>query len=373
MKICCLIDSLGSGGAQRQMAELVKALVQRGHETRLLVYHPHLNHFQPDVEAVGVQPEAIVSQTKLGRIRATRKLVRADRPDCIISFLHTPNLLGVAAAISPSRIPLIVSERSLDTDGKNRSNRIRFNAFRFADRVVTNSYSQANFIAEYFPFLKSKTVVVANSVDLDRFRPRSDGANNNSELRRLIVAARVEPVKNASRLIEALRLAKHELVKEGSRLRIEWFGNTLMNGDQPTPEAHCYLAAVEQIAKVGLEDDFVFHGAVDNIQDRLGGHDGACLASTYEGCPNAICEAMASGLPVVASNISDLKVMLGENAFLFDPLDVNDMAAKLVAFARTPSERLATMGKQLRQAAENRFSPQSFADAYEQLVREVVK
>ena len=46
MRILCVIDSLGSGGAQRQMVSLAQGMVARSHEVEFFVYHPELDHFK---------------------------------------------------------------------------------------------------------------------------------------------------------------------------------------------------------------------------------------------------------------------------------------------------------------------------------------
>ena len=225
MKICCLIDSLGAGGAQRQMTALVGALSQRGYEVTLLTYHK-FDHFLPDVQQF-IEPKTIESSSRLGRFWSLRREVRKQRPDCIISFLDTPNLLGVFSSLPPDRIPIIVSERSLDTK-RTLKNSTRLNAFRLADKVVTNSQAQAAFIQQHYPFLSDKIEVIRNTVDLSKFSPKVR-ASQNSNLR-LLVAASVIAVKNAHRLIEAIRIANSKLKDAGRPLvTVDWFGNNLFN------------------------------------------------------------------------------------------------------------------------------------------------
>ena len=135
MKICCIIDSLGSGGAQRQMTWLVRALVSRGHEIQLLTYYDY-DHFLPLIREVGVEPESIATASSFGRFWAARKKVREFGADVIISYLNTPSILAVYASLMPARIPVVVSERVFEEEGPNNANRIRFNIFRAADCVV---------------------------------------------------------------------------------------------------------------------------------------------------------------------------------------------------------------------------------------------
>jgi len=351
------------------MTWLVRALVERGNDVRLITYFPEIDHFLSDIRATGVEPESVQSNSKLSRLRNVRKLIRQDRPDCIISFLHTPNLMGVFSSLRPNRIPVIVSERSLDVYGKTKSNRIRFNAFRFADRVVTNSESQAAFIRKHFSFLSQKIVFIQNSVDLEKFHPQKSTRTNESGFKKILVAASVSSVKNAHGLIRAIRLANDELE---APLVVEWLGRNFFVDGNPTADSEYFLEAQRLVSELGVEEFFRFFDPVSDIHKRMNDYDAICLPSIYEGSPNVVCEAMACGKTVLASDISDISKVLGSSNYLFDPLDDRDIAEKLVAFAKTPNSQLEQIGKRNRKTAEEQFSPKTFADRYQKLVSEVV-
>ena len=367
MKICCLIDSLGSGGAQRQMVALVEMLLRREHDVRLITYFKKFDHFLPDILALGIEPENVDVTTKFGRFRKIRKAIRKDRPDCIVSFLNTPNLIGIFSSLPPRRIPIIVSERNNDIAGKNRSNSIRFNSFRMTDRVVTNSRAQSTFIATHFPFLNNKTVVIPNCVDLKKFRPRE--SNSRQPGKRLLIAASFIPSKNTHRFLKALKLANDELSEP---VRVDWFGNNLFVDGNPTPGSNFFLEAKALVKELGLESEFQFHDPVSDIHERFANYDAVCLPSIYEGCPNIVCEAMASGKPVLASDISDLSDFISYPDFLFEPTDIDKIATAIRKFAEMPEDQLQAIGKQNRTEAEQRFDKEIFADRYEQLIRAIV-
>ncbi len=345
------------------MTWLIRALLKRKHKIQQFTYFDKFDHFLPDVRAMGIEPENISASSRIGRFWNVRKAIRRNKPDCIISFLNTPNLIGVFSSLRPGRIPLIVSERSLDIHGKTMSNRIRFNAFRMADRVVTNSQSQSKFIADNYPFLKTKTVVIPNCVDLDKFHPQQKQQSRPGK--RLIVAASVIPVKNTHRLIKAVKLANQDAEVP---ILVDWFGNNLFVDGKPTPASKYFIEARDLVTQLGLESEFKFHDTVSDIHSRFASYDAVCLPSLFEGCPNIVCEAMSSGMPVLASNISDLQTLFGNFELLFEPTSIESIASTLKQFAQMSNTSLDQIGKQNRIEAKKRFSPERFAASYDKLV-----
>lgn len=368
MKVCCLIDSLGSGGAQRQMTWLVKALVEQGYQVRLLLYHSDFDHFLPAIRESGISPEYINAASKLGRFMAFRRRIRRDKPDCVISFLNTPNLLAIFSALKPDRIPVIVSERSLQVGSPTFTAKLRFNAYRLADRVVTNSIAQRTFIETRFPFLKRKMATITNCVDLSKFRPNVEDREIGQGIK-VLVAASVIPVKNTHRFIQAVKLANDQLEHP---IHVDWYGNNLFVDDRPTPGSEYFLKSVAMVDELGIKSQFVFHDTVNDLHDRFSNYDVVCLPSLYEGCPNVVCEAMASGLPVLCSDVSDLRQVLDNPSVLFDPRDIRSIAATLVDFARTPVSDRKGQSNRNRQFAEEHFSPVRFFEQFDGLVRQVV-
>ena len=364
MKICCLIDTLNSGGAQRQMTWLVRALVGKGHDVRLLNYHK-FDHYLPDIEACGVKRELINSESKIGRFWKFRSAIRRRRPDVIISFLDTPNFIGLFAGAPPKKIPVIVSERNHDIGGVNRTNKIRFNAFRLASKVVTNCYSQNEFVSKHFPFLKTKLTTILNCVDLKKFCPSSEqplGAP------KIIVAASVCERKNP----EGLILASSILVKRNVEHSISWFGNNFFQDGSPTTDSECFVRCSEMIQEMQLQGHFRFENPVTNIEADFRTHNACCLPSFREGCPNVVCEAMASGLPVLVSDHGDMKKMVNSKLGLrFDPESPESIAQAIEKFASLDLDQRKAMGLESRKFAEEKLSPERFASQYDSLINEV--
>src|SRR5690625_1899614 len=96
MKVLCLIDSLGSGGAQRQLIELAKGFKEKGHEVSFLTYH-EINFFKPELDKVDIQVHTILEPNYLKRTLKIRKYIRNGNFDAVLSFLEGASFMAEIA------------------------------------------------------------------------------------------------------------------------------------------------------------------------------------------------------------------------------------------------------------------------------------
>ena len=98
-----------------------------------------------------------------------------------------------------------------------------------------------------------------------------------------------------------------------------------------------------------------------------------CLPSHFEGTPNVICEAMASGLPVMASNVCDNPnfVIPGNTGWLFDQKNISDMAKTIMEISNTSFEELSFYGKESRKLVEKKCSEEVFVNKYIKLIESI--
>ncbi|MDH7502489.1 MAG: glycosyltransferase family 4 protein [Verrucomicrobiota bacterium] len=366
MRIICLIDSLGSGGAQRQMAYLAVLLKQAGHDVRLLKYHP-LDFFEPFVVSKGVRVDTLNGLSPLKRICAVRAYIRNACPDAVIAFLSTPSLLAELSGLPRRRFKIIVSERSLDIRGPTLSTYRRLLFHALAEHVVANSCSQADFICRTAPWLARKTTTILNCVDLDEFSPTKCCDPNTTPENRFLVLASLSKWKNPVALVQALALlAKRRPDLEWS---VDWYGSKLLRDRGALP----YSAFSETDAAIrgaGFESRFHLHDPSPVAAKLYGGAHAVILPSLFEGCPNVLCEAFACGLPVLASRVGDIPRLVenGVNGFLFDPHSSQDMSRAIERFCDLPREHRVAMGRANRGKAEKLFSFTRFLGEYEALL-----
>jgi glycosyltransferase involved in cell wall biosynthesis len=351
-RILCLIENLGSGGAERQLTGLAVMLKQQGYEVEVW-YYVKKEFYLPYLQDNGVVgrylPEA---NNPRNRFFVLKKYIKRYHPDIVISYSASTSMIACVLKRLGAKYKLIVSERNT-TQKLTRSEKIRFFCYRWADVIVPNSHSQAKFINDHFPELSSKVKVITNFVDAEKFKP-FDKPILEHDGTRMICVGRLMPQKNLPRFIEAIS----KIVKDGYKLRVNWFGQDLKDAYS----VECYKAIQEH----HLEQDFVFYAPSSNIQEEYQKADVFCLPSLYEGFPNVLCEAMSCGKPVLCSRVCDNPniVQEGENSLLFDPLNIDDMVAAIEHYIDLPLEKKNDMGKKSREIAVELFSKEKFIADY---------
>lgn len=218
-------------------------------------------------------------------------------------------------------------------------------------RVVSVSESTRRDLVEYVRIRPERVQVAYNGADLARFAGAARScaaAHVAAELDIdgpfILYTARLEhPGKNHVRLLEALALLKqrghlsHKLVLAGSR----WNGTEVIE---------------DTIAKLGLQHDVVITGFVENrlLPELYAAADVFVFPSLFEGFGIPLLEAMATGTPVCAANVSSIPEVVGDAALLFDPLSTDDIARQLQRLLQDGRLRQELIGRGRRQA--QRFS-----------------
>ena len=128
------------------------------------------------------------------------------------------------------------------------------------------------------------------------------------------------------------------------------------------------------ISRRGLGNVFRLHDEVKDVAPLYHSADVFCLPSLHEGTSNVICEAMSSGLPVLASRVSDNPRLVrdGESGFLFDPMSPKDIAGAIMRFADMSIEGRRRMGVTGRKMAEGMLSPDVRTDRYVELIEGLI-
>lgn len=352
-RILLLVDSLISGGAQRQIVGLAKLLHDNKYQVQIVYYHK-IEFYKPFLDSNDVPNKFLVGATGyLNRIFRIRKAIKKFEPDVVISYLDTPNIIACLLKASGMNFKLVASERNT-TQVLTLREKIKFFMMRWADAVVPNSYSQEKFIFEHYPKLVGKMTTITNFVDTDSFVPSQ---NSPSSLCRIVTVGRVTEQKNTLKFLDALR----QLKNDGLAFHVDWYGYS-------DPQ---YMAQCEgYIKENNLSNVFTFHEPSTDIVSIYQECDVFVLPSVYEGFPNVVCEAMSCGKPILCSDICDNPMIVadGENGYLFDPEDVSDMVEKIKAFIALSLDEKILKGEKSRQIAIEKFSSENFIKKYIDLI-----
>ena len=354
-KVICLIESLGSGGAERQLTGLAVLLKQQGYEVEVWTYYPQ-DFYLPTLKDGNVKyryiPEA---QRKSKRLSVLRKELKKANPDTVIAYLDTACMVACIIKVMGAKFKLIVSERNT-TQHLSRRERLKFFLYRFADYIVPNSHTQSDFVKSNIPTLAHKVKCITNFVDTELFVPALQKSERTP--RRILTVARIMPQKNVLGYIKAIK----NVIDRGGLLRVDWYGNSV--------DENYYNECKQAVANYGLEDVFIFHPAKSNIIEEYHDAEWFCLPSYYEGFPNVVCEAMSCGLPILASNVCDNAQIVadGQNGFLFDPNDEEQIANVLLKSLDLPGHNIVTMGENSRKIAIDKFSKKQFIHLYSEII-----
>jgi glycosyltransferase involved in cell wall biosynthesis len=367
MKLLLIIDHFGSGGAQRQMVELACGLRRRGHAVEMFAYFPQHEFFRASLD----ERQIIVHERPGGRgssievVRRLAVLMRSGRYDVAVSFLSTPSIYAELARVFAPGTRLVVSERTSFHDDKSVIGAfLRRMLHLLSDQVVANSETQAAWLRSR-PWLRNSVSCIYNGVDLSRFQPVESLPKSGRTLR-LLGVGRIGPEKNLVNLITALARFEERF---GFVPEISWAGDrdSSRAGRRYCEQIDALLASLPKVRGrwrwLGLQSD---------IPGLLRGYHALIHPSLYEGLPNAVCEALAAGMPVLASNVCDHPRLVADCArgYLFDPQDPVSIAAaiaKLVELADQDAGAWRSFAHNAREYASNELSVDKMVDSYEVL------
>lgn len=355
-RIICIVESIGSGGAERQLTGLAVMLKLRGYEVEVWYYVKnefYLPYLQVNNVAGRYLPDA---NDPKKRFFALKRHIKAYHPDTVISYSASPSMITCLLKLMGAKFNLVVSERNT-TQRIDKREKFKFFMYRWANHIVPNSQSQADFINNHFPNLSGKVKVITNFVDTEKFAP-SVIALPEHEGTKMICVGRLMPQKNILTFIEAIK----KVVGNGVKIRVDWFGQDFDNG---------YAEECRnKIKGNGLETAFYFHKPSQSIQEAYHQADVFCLPSLYEGFPNVLCEAMSCGLPVLCSRVCDNPNIAqeGENGFLFDPHNIDNMAETIIRYIKIDKNSKIKMGRKSREIGLSLFSSEVFVGKYMEII-----
>lgn len=355
MKILCITANLGSGGAERQLCGLAIELKKKGYDVKVVTYVEN-QFYQPLLETAGVAYELHTEFTsKWTRSWLMTKLIRKEKADVVISYLTEVNR-AVCIAKPLFNVKLIVSERNTN-QSVSLNDKLTFFLYRWADKIVCNSFSQKNFVTTHFPRLTQKTLTITNFVDTEKFRPAEVKTPN--AVPQIVTVARYGSQKNCENYLKAIKICKDR----GVRAQFHWYGNKTFNAD--------YYKRIEELYhELGLENILTLHAQNNNIVNIYQQADGFCLPSYYEGFPNVLCEAMSCGLPVACSDVCDNPYIVKETAcaLLFNPNNPEEIANQLIKLVEMTTNERKTLGEDNRNRIIRLCSTEQFVSEYEKII-----
>ena len=360
-KILFFINNLGSGGAQRQIVELAVGLQELGYGVHFFIYQKEYSDYYINYllsHNIGI--DDINEPNYIKRILKVRKYIRTYQPDVLISFLEVSSFMAELASFPYKQWKLIVGERSADP-AKRKSLKLKLfaNCHMLADYVVANSHSNIDILKEIAPVVdKSKYKVIYNSLDETKFPINVDFDFKRDGNLNIVVASSHRHLKNLNGLIEGVHLLSEE---DKCRLKIHWYGSNKFDDSLQKGK--------EKIQQYQLENVFSFYEPTLDIYEKMKEADAVGLFSHFEGLPNAICEGLFLGKPVIVTRISDMPKIVKDkvNGFLCNTDNYTSIAEALSKLINSSKQELKEMGQNNRKLAKELFSKSEIISEYESL------
>ena len=360
-RVAYVIGELGKGGAEYQLYELLRHLDRRRFAPGVFVLAPGGWWVEP-IRALGVPVEEIPRRgaadvRRLARLRAS---LRRFAPHLLHAILWSGNSYGRLAALGLG-IPVVIAAERVVTPYRGWQVVVERALDRVTDAYLVNCEAIAAWQVERKRLPREKIEVIPNGIDLGRlplFALDRRGARSAAGLRRerRLVAGvgRLDAQKDFATFLRSAAMIAAEfpdvdflVVGEGGE-----------------------RAALEALARrLGLGARVVFTGLRHDVPRLLAAVDVFALTSLYEGFPNVLLEAMATGAVAVATDVGGCRELVtsGETGLLVPPRAPAAVAAAVGRVLRDPAlaRRLATAA---RQRVEGAFSVDVMArrtmDAY---------
>ena len=357
MKILCFIDSLGSGGAQRQMVELAIGFKEKGHDVAFLVYHK-INFFKSKLDENEIPVFTILENNYVKRLFKVRKFIRNYNASSILSFLEAANFMAIIAGFPFRNWQIIVGERSTNPTILKNFKLIFYRFFHiFADYVVANSNKNLQLVKKVNPLISNnKMCVIYNSVKI----PGQSYPLSKKTYTNIVIAASYRAVKNLDNLIKAVYLLDDSYT---SKLKINWYGDISM-------DKIYFKKNLNEIKKLGLEKVFSLNDKTSRINKKYLEADFVALFSHYEGFPNAICEGMAMGRPIIVTKVSDVPTLINENSngYLCESQDINSIKKALIKAINSTQKERDKMGENNFLLSKKEFNKKIIVEQYLKLL-----
>jgi L-malate glycosyltransferase len=288
-RILLLGDTLAIGGTEGQFVEVALRLPRERWDVRVACLRAE-GPLRARLDTSGVPVSSLAGGPArafgdAGRILALARRLRRERVALVHTFDYYSNVRGVLAA-RLARTRVIASQRDLGNLRPERQEGRQRLALRLADRVLVNSPAAANVVAHAARVRPERIALVPNGLDVVRFCP-APGPRSTDQVM-VGTLANLRPEKGVVELVEAAALLRDRCPE--MRL-ILW-------GDGPLRPA-----LERRIVELGLGGIVALRGRTDSPETALRELDIFVLASTSEAQSNALLEAMATGLSVVATAV----------------------------------------------------------------------
>lgn len=327
MRIAILIDSLESGGAERQALYTLQELGRHGIDVELIFYH-RPSHQSYDLSAY--DPRRLVFIRKdgnpAGLLHRLAKHLRGNSTHVLYALKETPCLYGAVAAKLAGVPHMLAGHRTVVRPPYWARLGLRL-VKRLCSAWVVNTRAVGQALSEMLDIQDGKIEVVHNGIDAAAFRSRLSREEARSKLG---ISASAQVV---SIIAELRPEKKHEMFLQVARQVLEQMPEVvfLVAGAARHDDQVTLPALRDRARALGIERSIRFLGRRADVADILAATDVSVLTSRLEGLSNTILESMTCSVPVVTTNYPGVEEVLtdGQEGFITPQGDEAAMAGRI--------------------------------------------
>jgi glycosyltransferase involved in cell wall biosynthesis len=368
MKVLLVIRSLNVGGAERQVVATAKELSYAGHTAHIAIFEPG-GSLEHEIEGHDSIKLHVIKRSKfLGLLSIAlkiRKLVNENDYDALYGFLPIPNLALLGSRLKRNRPRIVWGVRSSNLDMSRYSQKVRWSMTierfmsKWADSIVSNS-SAARY--EYIGngYQSENFSVIHNMVNVERFKPRPETKQTllgdlgiTAESKIVGIFARIHHKKDHATFLRAAARA----VTTSPQLQFLCVG-----GHSPADAK--YVDAQKALAEeLGIAN--IVHWLGERTDPEL--LMNVCTVTTLtssngEGFPNSVAESLSCGIPCVATDSGETRLIINDDDNVVSPNDPDAIAAAWLRLISLNDDEIALLGPRLRSSIINRFSPSTVTE-----------
>jgi glycosyltransferase involved in cell wall biosynthesis len=366
IRLLHIIDNLDRGGTQTWFMSLVKGLAELGFEQRIYCLNEIANiGIVESLKQSGSQVTILGRPQLYGLIGLIRlyRAIKSWQPDIAQTILPYGNLLGRPVA-RLAGAPIVVS--SIRTRNAHKSKLHLFLdrlTADWADVYIAVSRQIIPFAVVNEGVSPDKIIYIANGLEIDR----QDRSQARATLRaQLNISAKTKVLGMVARL--SPQKAHDDLLRAYAIVVAEYPDTTLLLvGDGPLRQK-----LERQASRLKLNHRVIFLGDRPDVKDLLAAMDLFAHPSLFEGMPNAVMEAMAAGLPVIASAVDGVQDLIvdGESGWLVEPGNVTQLTERII-FALENHALWPAMGRAAVHRIATEFSSSKMIAAYSSVYRDL--
>lgn len=342
LKIVHVVWKFDRSGAERVAFDLLCALRDRGAEVALIACVPGGNMAE-EAKAANLHYTEARAQSRFELARWMRKEFKARQPDIWHTHLGADLWAGLMLSRS-SRAHWVSTLHNLDRGLSPAYNVARAMAYARVRHLVCVSKAVSDYAGNLYRVPEKKRSVIPNGIDLKRVIERASGVP--SDLPKLITVGRLSPQKDQATLLRAL-----------AHIRRPWQLDIVGTGSE--------RLALERLAEtLGIRPRIRFLGSVNNVPQLLAESDLFLFPSRWEGQGLVLLEAVAAGLPFIASDLPVFREMFDETAAIYAPAGEVEAWQRAIESFLSDSAPALVRAQTARRIVREHYALDHMADSY---------